>query len=140
MLKHLVLATVLTALLCCGQNTPLADYEPKSPQEQVLKNVLSDFQDGINTRNYRKIKNLIHEKALIMIGRDRNILSREEYVRILPKRLAENPSVALGQPKMTVSGDKAEVRIYMTRGDYNVLITFNMQLENDKWYIRSWEY
>ncbi len=54
MLKHLVLAIVLTALLSCGQNTPLVDYEPKSPQEQVLKSVLSDFQDGVNTQNSKK--------------------------------------------------------------------------------------
>jgi len=46
----------------------------------------------------------------------------------------------LGKPKMTVSGDKAEVKIYMARGDYNSLVIFNMSLENNKWYIQSWKY
>jgi len=140
MLKHLVLAIALTAILSCGQNTPLAGYEPKSSQEQALKRVLLDFQDGVNIMNSKKIENLIHEKASIMVGGDRKILSKAEYVKILPKRLAENPSVALGKPKMKVSGNKAEVKIYMTRGDYNFLIIYNMQLENNKWYIQSWEY
>jgi len=52
----------------------------------------------------------------------------------------EKPPVALGRPKMTVSADRAEVKIYMTRGDYNGLVVFNMKMENDRWYIKSWKY
>ena len=139
-LKHFVFALALTAILSCGQNEPLTNYEPKSPQEQALKSILLDFQDGVNTLDSKKVGNLIHEKASIMIGRDRKILSKAEYIKILPKRLAENPSIALGKPKIKVSGDKAEVRIYMARGDNNALVIFNMALENDKWYIQSWQY
>jgi hypothetical protein len=140
MLKHLVFAIAVTAILSCGQNEPLANYEPKSPQEQALKNILLDFQDGVNTLDSDKIKNLIHERASIMTGRDRKIISRAEYIKILPQRLVENPPIALGKPKMTVSGDKAEVKIYMTRGNYNGLIVYNMKLDNNKWYIQSWRY
>ena len=123
-----------------GQNTPLALYEPKSPQEQAIKDVFLDFQNGINTLNYSQIENLIHDKASIMIGRDRKILSKAAYVDILPQRLAQNVSIALGKPKMKVSGDKAEVKIYMTSGKYNLLIVYKMQFEKNKWYIQSWEY
>ena len=140
MLKHLVFAIAVTAILSCGQNEPLANYEPNSPQEQALKNILLDFQDGVNTLDSDKIKNLIHERASIMTGRDRKIISRAEYIKILPQRLVENPPIALGKPKMTVSGDKAEVKIYMTRGNYNGLIVYNMKLDNNKWYIQSWRY
>ena len=41
---------------------------------------------------------------------------------------------------MTVSGDKAEIKIYMTRGNYNALVVFNMISENNKWYLESWKY
>ncbi len=75
-------------MLSCGQNTPLALYEPKSPQEQAIKTVLLDLQEATNTKNHRKIENLIHERASLMIGRDRKILSKTAYVEILPKRLA----------------------------------------------------
>ena len=75
-----------------------------------------------------------------MTGRDRKILSKAEYIKILPKRLAENPSIALGKPKMTVSGDKAEVKIYMVRGNFNALVIFNMKFENNKWCIQGWKY
>ena len=127
-------------MISCGRNEPLTNYVPKSPQEQALKRLLLDFQDGVNTLDSRKVGNLIHEKASIMIGRDRKTLSRAEYIKILPERLAENPSISLGTPKMSVSGEKAEVKIYMTRGDYNGLIVFNMKLDNNRWYIQSWNY
>ncbi len=140
MCKQLVFAIIISAILSCGQNEPLSTYEPKSPQEQALKNVLLDFQDGVNTRNAKKIDNLIHEKASLMIGRERKLLSKAEYSKILPKRLADNPSIALGKPRMKVSDDNAEVKIYITRGDYNGLMNFNMKLEESKWYIQGWEY
>ena len=140
MVKYLALALSITAILSCGQSEPLTNYEPKSLQELALKSILLDFQDGVNVRDSKKIENLIHEKALIMTGRERKILSRAEYIKILPKRLAENPPIALGKPKMAISDDKAEVKIYMARGDFNSLVVFNMKLENNKWYIQSWKY
>jgi hypothetical protein len=140
MVKHLVFAIAITAILSCGQNEPLTNYEPKSTQEQALKGILLDFEDGVNTRDSKKIGNLIHEKASMMTGRERKILSRAEYIKVLPKRLAENPPIELGKPKITISGDKAEVKIYMARGDFNSLVVFNMKLENNKWYIQGWKY
>ena len=140
MMKRLVFFIVITVIASCGQNEPLANYEPKSPQEQALKSVLLDFQDGVNTLDSKKVENLIHEKASIMTGRERKTLSKKEYINILPERLAENPPIALGIPKMKVSGDKAEVKIYMTRGNYNSLVVFNMKFENNKWYIQDWKY
>jgi len=32
---------------------------------------------------------------------------------------------------MTVAGNNAEVKIYMTRGNYNGLIVYNMKLDNN---------
>ena len=139
-MKQLVFFIVITVIASCGQNEPLTNYEPKSPQEKALKSILLDFQDGVNTMDAKKIESLIHPKASLMTGRERKTLSKEEYVKILPKRLAGNPSIALGKPKMTVSHDKAEVKIYMTRGNYNGLVVYNMILEDNKWYIQGWKY
>jgi hypothetical protein len=121
MARHLVIAAVILSIISCGRNEPLADYEPKTPQEQALKGVLLNFQDGVNTLDAVKVGNLIHENASIMTGRDRKILSKAQYVKILPKRLAENPPISLGKPKLSVAGNRAEVKIYMTRGNYNGL-------------------
>ena len=124
----------------CGRNEPLANYNPKTQQEQALKSVLLEFQGGVNRKDAEKVANLIHENASIMVGRDRQIIAKAEYIKILPERLAENPSISLGKPKMKLSGATAEVKIYMTRGNYNGLMVYNMKLDNNKWYIQSWRY
>ena len=140
MLKHLAILIVAIFAISCGQNEPLSTFEPKTPEEQALKDVFLDFQDGVNTKNAKKIENLIHENASLMVGRDRKILSKGPYVKSLPKRLEDNPPIALGRPQIDVSGDTAEVKIYMTRGRFNGLIVYNMKLENKRWYILSWKY
>ena len=140
MLKRIAIVIIITAIFSCGQNEPLSNYEPKSSQEQLLKSILMDFQESTNTRDSEKLESLIHEDAALMVGRERKILSKAAYSKVLPKRLAENPPVALGTPKMSVTGNEAEVRIYITRGEYNGLMVFNMKIENGKWYISSWKY
>lgn len=58
MYKHLAFAIVITAIISCGRNVPIANYEPKSLQEQALKSILIDFQDGVNTRDSMKVGNV----------------------------------------------------------------------------------
>ena len=140
MIKNLAFIMIIAVIASCGRDEPLSNYEPKSPREQALKTVLLDFQDGVNTLDAKKIENLIHEKASIMLGRERKIISKREYSKILPERLAGNPQIALGKPKMKVSGDSAEVKIYMSRGNRISLVVFNMKLDNNKWYIQGWKY
>ena len=140
MLKYIIAAIVITGIISCGRNDPLANYEPKSPKEVALKKVFLEFQDGVNRKDTKKVATLIHENASIMIGRDRKILTRTEYIKILPERLAENPSISLGKPRMKVLGEVAEVKIYMTRGNYKGLIVYNLKLDNNNWYIHNWRY
>ncbi len=137
---HLLVAIVLSTTLSCGIDTPLADYKPNSHQEEALKNVLLNFQAGVNRKDSKIIADLLHENASIMIGRDRDIVSKAKYINILPERLAENPPITLGKPKMSVSDNKAEVKIYMFRGNSKALVTFHMQLDNNRWTIKSWKY
>ena len=134
------MAIALTMLLSCDRNTPLGDYAPKSAQEQALKSVLLQFQEAVTNRDATGVENLIHEKASIMIGRDRQVLSKAAYAEALPQRLAQDSRIALGKPRMTLSGDSAEVRIYMTRGNNSFLMVFNMKYENGRWAILGWKY
>jgi hypothetical protein len=140
LLIYIIVALATAAMMSCGRNEPLADYEPQSPEELALKTIFLEFQDGINRKDAETVANIIHENARIMVGRERKILAKTEYGKILPKRLAENPPISFGKPKMRVSGETAEVKIYMTRGNYNGLIVYNMRKDNSKWYIQSWRY
>ena len=137
---NLLVAIVLSTTLSCGQDTPLAEFKPNSHQEEALKNVLLNLQAGVNTKDSRKIADLIHENASIMFGRDREIVSKAKYIELLPERLAENPPITLGKPKMSVSDNKAEVKVYIVSGNLRFLITYYMQFDNNKWHIKSWKY
>jgi hypothetical protein len=139
-LLHVLIAIVLSTTLSCGQDTPLAEFNPNSQQEEALKILLLNLQDGINRKDSNKIADLLHENASIMIGRNREIVSKAEYIKILPQRLAESPTFAFGKPKISVSDTKAEVNIYIVRGNIRFLITYDMQFDNNKWYIKSWKY
>lgn len=139
--KNAVLLGLLVyTILSCGTDTPLSEYAPSSDQEAAVKRVLLDFQDGVNRRDAKRVAGLIHEDATLMLGRERNRLSKSDYLKILPQRLADQPPIALGRPKMDMSGNASDVRIYMTRGDARTLITFHLMRDDHRWTISGWTY
>lgn len=138
--KAVLLGLLVYTVLSCGTDTPLAEYTPSSDQEAAVKSVLLDFQDGVNRRDPENVAGLIHEDATLMFGRERRRLSKPDYLKILPQRLADQPPIALGRPKMTLSGNRADVRIYMKRGDARVLVTFHLTRDVHRWAINGWTY
>ena len=116
-----MLLVLSITVMSCDTDTPLAEYTPSSDQEATVKNVLLDFEDGVNRRDVKKVGSLIHKDATLILGRERRRLSKSDYVKILPQRLADQPPISLGRPKMNLSGNTADVRIYMKRGDASTL-------------------
>ncbi len=129
-----------TSLVACGQNEPLASYEPKSAQEKNLKRVLLAFEDGVKNQDSQKIADLLHKTASVMVGRERQMLDKASYIKILPARLKDNPPVSLGKPKIKIDGAQAEVKIYVQRGSNNTLVVYDFIREGDTWFIQSWQY
>jgi hypothetical protein len=87
-IKNAVLLGLLVwAIMSCGTDTPLAEYTPSSDQEAAVKNVLLGFEDGVNRRDVKKVAGLIHEGAMLMLGRERRLISKPDYLKILPQRL-----------------------------------------------------
>lgn len=127
-------------IISCGTDTPLGEYVPSSDQEAAVKAVLLDFQIAVNRRDADKVADVIHESATLILGRERKPHTKSDYIKILPRRLADQPPMALGRPKMDVKGDTADVRIYMTRGDSRALVTFHMTRDDHRWAISGWTY
>ena len=141
--KSVVLFALLLlsiTIISCGTDTPLAEYTPSSDQEAAIKNVLLGFEDGVNRRDVKKVAGLIHESATLMLGRERRLISKPDYLKILPQRLADQAPIAMGRPKMALSGNTADVHIYMKRGEARVLVTFHLARVDDRWAINSWDY
>jgi hypothetical protein len=134
----LVLACAVLLLSAC--DAPLNTYEPRSAAEQAVKQVLLDFESGVNERSADRVAGLLHPDASIWIGRERTVLSREEYVRVLPRRLEESPALGLGTPKIDLDENRAEVRVYMTRGEAKILMVFHLVFDKGRWWIKGWEY
>lgn len=135
-----MLGLLVYTIMSCGTDTPLAEYAPSSDQEAAVKSVLLNFQDGVNRRDPANVAGLLHNGATLMLGRERSRLSKSDYIKVLPQRLADQPPIALGRPKMTLSGNRADVRIYMIRGDARVLVTFHLRRDDHRWTISGWTY
>lgn len=135
-----LLGLLMGTIVSCGTDTPLSEYTPVSDQEAAVKSALLGFQDGVNRRDAKKVARLIHADATLMLGRERRMFSKFDYIKILPQRLADQPPIALGRPKMTLSSSTADVHVYMMRGDARVLITFHMTRDDNRWTISGWTY
>ena len=139
--KSAVLSGMLIcAIMSCGTDTPLSEYAPSSDQEAAVKSVLLDFQDSVNRRDAMKVAGLIHEDAVLMLGRERRWHSKSDYIKILPRRLADQPPIGFGRPKMDMKDDTADVRIYLTRGDARILVTYHLTRDDHRWAISGWTY
>jgi hypothetical protein len=134
------LLVLCITIMSCGTDTPLGEYVPSSDQEAAVKAVLMDFQSAVNRRDAGKMANVIHENATLILGRERKPHTKSDYIKILPRRLADQPPIALGRPKMEVKGGTADVRIYMTRGDSRALVTFHLTHDDHRWAISGWTY
>jgi hypothetical protein len=127
-------------LISCGQDPPIAEYNARSPDEEALKRLFMVLEEGVKIKNAEMVAELIHQDALLMVGRDRQRFTKQQYSKVLPKRLAENPPIYLGRPKMVVDGDSAEVRLYLTRGSGRFLIVYRLRRVDGQWKIEAWEY
>ena len=131
---------LLATLINCGQDPPITEYNAQSNGERALKHLFIAFQDGVNNKNPEMVAEIIHDNAVLMVGRNRQRLTKPQYIQALPKRLAENQPIYLGRPKMTVNGNSAEVRLYLTRGGGRFLIVYRLRRDDGQWKIEAWEY
>ena len=127
-------------MISCGTDTPLGEYRPASKEEAAVKSLLLGFQDGVNRRNFEKVGDLIHDDAVLMLGRERNMVSKSDYIKMLPQRLADRPLISLGRPKMDLKGNTADVRIYIRRGNARFLVTYHLKRDENRWKINGWTY
>ena len=142
MQKRFITITFIFFLLVflIGCVATLKDYKPKSSVEEEIKIVLVMYENEWNKHNEAGVLALFHDRAKVMYGRERNIASKKEYVNILPERMAAYPTIKLSAPKMSITGDKADVKVTLSMGQYQTPTTFYLVREKSKWLIMSWKY
>jgi hypothetical protein len=76
-----------------------------------------------------------------MTGREKRIVSKDEYLTILPERFKLG-SMKQVNPSIKIKGDNAKVRVKTKLSGYHrtTRTTFSMTRESDKWFITKQTY
>jgi hypothetical protein len=142
MQKRLITITLIFCLLVflIGCVTALKDYKPKSSVEEAIKTVLVMYETEWNKHNEAGVLALYHDRAKIMYGRERTIASKKEYANTLPRTMAAYPTIKLGAPKISITGEKADVKVILSLAQFQSQSTFYLVRERSKWLIMSFKY
>jgi hypothetical protein len=129
--SFLSVLTILIILCGCAATT-IQSYQPKSPEEMQIKELILKWESTWNNHDVPGNLALWNDKAQIMYGSNRQIVSKKEYTSILPERMRAIPSLIVKIDAIKVSGNTAEAS--------SSLATFYLIKENDRWSIMNWKY
>lgn len=116
----------------------LKDYKPKSKEEAAIKNVLVTHIDSAKRGDVQRVSPGLHKDFKGPVGRERKIMTKKEYLENLPQRAPKMPPMTIGEPQMTITGNKADVKCYATIGSWQGTIVFHLVRENGRWFIIGW--
>ncbi|MBW2001766.1 MAG: nuclear transport factor 2 family protein, partial [Deltaproteobacteria bacterium] len=133
---------VLVFIFGCVTPSTTIESEPVSIDEKAIRAVLMEYQNAWNRQDPKGTIAFYHQNARIMTGARRNLVSRNQYIDILPQRFEQVASMTFGIPKIKITGDKARVKItsQFSRGLKEVQFIFSMVRQNIKWLIMKQEY
>jgi hypothetical protein len=107
--------------------------------EEAVKAVLYEFEKHWNAKNPKAIAPLFHPEAKVKAGQ---IVSRDEYIKILPERFKLFGSATNKDIKVEIKGNKATAEAIWIFANISpkVKITYSMILEQGKWLIILQDY
>ena len=148
MTKKLLLNTVYISILLliigCAQ-TKLADYQPKSTDEEEVLNVILEEENALKNKDLAKLMHCYHDNATISlptVGRNPTVVSKQEFEEYLKdggwaSYHFDDPFL---NPKITISGNEATLKCSSQPSSITVRHTYNLIKENEKWYITNYDY
>jgi ketosteroid isomerase-like protein len=129
---------VIALFFACAPT--LKEYQPQSAEEEQIKALLVDWQDSWNNKDQERVLAILHDNAKLMYGRERIVVTKQEYARLLPDRMKKNPTILLRAPKIKLTGDKAEIKVSSTIRGRMVDWAMHAVRQDGRWYLMSWEY
>lgn len=76
----------------------------------------------------------------MMHAREKKILTKEEYAKILPERIKEMGIIKFSNPKIKIDRDNATVRADYESRVVSMPYSFNLKKIGDKWLILANSY
>ena len=126
-------------IFACASNT--SKSENVSQDQKEVMAFLDELQQKWNSKDQAGFLALWHENSRIMYARERIVVSKQEFVDILPKRMEISPVMKLNIIDVKVTGNSAVAKT-SGRPNPSALIKQDMKLvrENGNWYLMSWDY
>ncbi len=139
MMKEALLFLLLLAVVdltgCAVTSVALRDYKPANPEEAAIISVIIAFEESFNKVDPKLFLSIMADEARIMHGRERKIMTKEEYVRILPERIKEMGIIKFSNPKIKIDRDTAMVQADYESRVVSMPYSFNLKKIGDKWFI-----
>ena len=144
----------LPLLIACCCDTPIALYEPRSPDEKEIVTVLAQYQDAKNRFDLERLLPLLHEKGEFTFQCGM-MVSKERLKELLPGFWAElksgNSAVIplvhecingdyytsgrLNNPHILIHNDKAVATVLFTKGVCRALLYVTLRRQEETWLI-----
>jgi hypothetical protein len=133
---------VLPVFLVACAGVTLKDYEPSSPDESAVKEMLLTFQNAWNQQAKEDLLALLDDDFILWQGseRERKILLTKArygfYIRDLWRKIR---FIHLGTPTFWFDGAKASALLAMSMDGKNIRTIFRLIKKNDRWWLLDWE-
>ena len=138
-MRQLVQVIVMSIFVCIfGFSTPIIAGDV-SEAEKSIKQTLFDYAKAWNKKDVKGVIALYHDDADIMTGKDKNMVSKIQYEKILPNRW-KHGKIKFGVPKIEITGDKAKVNVKATFKRFDANFTYYMVLQGNSWLIMLQKY
>jgi ketosteroid isomerase-like protein len=144
-MKWSILCIPLVSLIFAlsGYAGALKDYNARSQDEEEIKTLLLYWQNSGNNGDVKALLSTLTDDFQIHhdIGGSREqVENKKQYGEGLPARMKRNPTVIIGSPNITVTGDKATVKAVLDTTRKHLKATFDLQRQNRNWIIRAIKY
>jgi len=129
-----MLCICIVLLAIAGCVTSEKQVKSESPDEIAIRELVQSLEEAWNAGDKDIYLSFWHEQGKIKVGRERKVMSKSEYAKLLPDRMQNNP-LTLSNPKIKVNGDKATAKMKLDTGGNSFPFSLNLVRENDQWLV-----
>jgi hypothetical protein len=134
----LLMMLVWISLTSCAVTSK--DYELTNREELSIISVLIAFEESYNKKHQDKFLSLIADEAQIMWGKERNIVSKAEFTKILPEGFEAISTIRISRPKIKIDGNIATVQAEWQANSFYTQSLFKLKKFRWKWLILAISY
>jgi hypothetical protein len=133
---------LLPVLLVACAGVTLEEYEPSSPDESAIKEILLTLQDAWNQQAKEDLLALLDDDFILWQGSEgerKILLTKARYGFYLRDLWRNIRFIKLGKPTFWFEDTKASVFLAMSIDGRNIRTIFRLIKKSDRWRLLDWE-